>query len=200
MANREDECRGAFWQARYRAVRLLDETAIVACMAYVDLNPIRAGLADTPETSDFTIAKERVDDRQSVAEVSTADSQDARIEHGEQAGWLAPVPAPVPLDPPRKKVGEKPSSRRASNKGCLVMSLDQYLDPLDWTGRQLRSDKCGSIPADLDPMLERLQCSSETWLDLVKNFRKRFRVEIGLPTALQSVSSRRRKNRTAPQA
>jgi hypothetical protein len=50
------------------------------------------------------------------------------------AGWLAPVP----LDPPRKKVREKSSSRRASNKGCLAMSLDQYLKLLDWTGRQLR--------------------------------------------------------------
>ena len=78
-----------------------------------------------------------------------------------------------------------------------MMSLDHYLKLLDWTGRELRSDKRGSIPKGLDPMLERLQCSSETWLDLVKNFRKRFRVEIGLPTTLQSVSCRRRTNRTA---
>ena len=125
--------------------------------------------------------------------VSTADAKYARIEHGESAGWLAPVE----LEPKRKKVREKRSSRRASNKGCLVMSLDEYLQLLDWTGRQLRSDKRGSIPKGLDPLLERLQCSSETWLDLVKNFRKRFRVEIGLPTTLQSVSSRRRANRTA---
>jgi hypothetical protein len=44
-------------------------------------------------------------------------------------------------------------------------------------------------------MLDRLQCSSESWLDLVKNFRKRFRVEIGLASTLQSVSSRRRSHR-----
>jgi len=80
------------------------------------------------------------------------------------------------------------------------MSLDRYLQWPDWTGRELRSDKRGSIPKDLDPMLERLQCSRETWLDLVRHFRKRFRVEIGLPTTLQSVSSRRRTNRTAAQA
>ena len=79
------------------------------------------------------------------------------------------------------------------------MSLDQYLQLLDWTGRQLRTDKRGSIPKGLDPMLERLQCSAETWLDLVKNFRKRFRVEIGLPAALQSASSRRRSHRITTQ-
>ena len=194
--NKADGVTGHFWEGRFKAQPLLDQTAIAACMVYVDLNPIRAGIAKTPETSDFTSVKERVADRQSSQAVSAVDAQDARIEHGPQAGWLAPVP----LDPPRKKVREKLSPRRASNKGCLAMSLDQYLQLLDWTGRQLRSDKRGSLPKGLDPMLERLQCSSETWLDLVKNFRKRFRVEIGLPATLQSVSSLRRTNRKAAQA
>ena len=58
-ANKEDLEVGKFWQARYRAVRLLDETAILACAAYVDLNPIRAALAETIEGSDFTSAQKR---------------------------------------------------------------------------------------------------------------------------------------------
>ena len=58
-ANKEDGEVGKFWQARYRAVRLLDETAILACAAYVDLNPIRAALAETIEDSDFTSAQKR---------------------------------------------------------------------------------------------------------------------------------------------
>ena len=196
LGNKEEKVTGHFWEGRFKAQPLLDQTAIAACMVYVDLNPIRAGIAKTPETSDFTSVKERVADRQSSQAVSAVDAQDARIEHGPQAGWLAPVP----LDPPRKKVREKLSPRSASNKGCLAMSLDQYLQLLDWTGSQWRSDKRGSLPKGLDPMLERLQCSSETWLDLVKNFRKRFRVEIGLPATLNSVSSLRRTNRKAAQA
>jgi hypothetical protein len=165
-------------------------------MVYVDLNPIRAGIAKTPETSEFTSVRERVIDRQSAGDVSTPEAQDVRMEHGEQAGWLSPVP----LELPRRKVREKLSTRRASNKGCLAMTLDQYLQLLDWTGRELRSDKRRSIPVDLDPVLDRLQCGGEMWLDLVKHFRKRFRVEVGLPTTLQSVSSRRRTNRTAARA
>ncbi len=47
MANKQDQVTGRFWQARYRAVRLLDETAILACAAYFDLNPIRAAMAET---------------------------------------------------------------------------------------------------------------------------------------------------------
>ncbi len=193
--NREEEVTGHFWEARYKIQPLLDEMAIAACMAYVDLNPIRAGLALTPETSDFTSVQERILDRHSAAEVTTSDAQDQRIEHGENAGWLAPVT----LDPPRKKVREKQSSRRASNKGCLQMTLDEYLKLLDWTGRQLRKGKAGRIPSDSDfaPILERLDCSAESWLDLVQNFRKRFRTEAGLAVTLQSASSLRRSRRHA---
>jgi hypothetical protein len=60
-ANREDQEPGKFWQSRYRAVRILDETALLACAAYVDLNPIRAALAQTLETSDHTSAQRRIE-------------------------------------------------------------------------------------------------------------------------------------------
>ena len=217
--NREEEVSGHFWEARFKVQPLLDEMAIAACMAYVDLNPIRAGIALTPETSDFTSVQERIVDRQSAMNTGiepqapssglTAtfspgagekgrgdDAMEERVELGERiehAGWLAPVA----LDPPRKTVREKQPTRRASNKGCLPMTLDQYLKLLDWTGRQLRKDKAGRIPSEFDPILERLDCRAESWLDLVQNFRKRFRTEAGLAKSLQSVSSARRSRRHA---
>ncbi len=191
--NREEDVKGHFWETRYKIQPLLDEMAIAACMAYVDLNPIRAGIAATPEASGFTSAQERIIDRQSAAELSTSDAKDQRIEHGECAGWLAPID----VDPSRKKVREKQTARRASNNGCLQMTLDEYLRLLDWTGRQLRRDKAGRIPPEFSPILERLDCSAETWLDLVKNFRKRFRTEAGRPSTLQGVSSLRRSRRHA---
>ena len=77
------------------------------------------------------------------------------------------------------------------------MSLDQYLRLLDWTGCQIRKNKVGAISADCAPILERLECSAETWVDIVKNFRKRFRNEAGQPGTRHSFRTTRRQTCTS---
>jgi hypothetical protein len=76
------------------------------------------------------------------------------------------------------------------------MTLEQYLQLIDWTGRQIRKDKIGSIPAECAPILERLECSAETWLDFVKNFRN----EAGLPQSRQKFRAIRRQSISAAEA
>ena len=166
LANAQDECTGRFWEGRFKATVLPNEEAIAACMAYVDLNPIRAGLAATPEASDFTSVQERIADAEASSEVTSPDVQDVRVEQGPKAGWLSPVP----LNPPRRKVRERRTARRCSNKGCLPMSLPEYLLLVEWTGRQLHSGKRGYIKSDIPPLLERLGTTNELWLELVRNF------------------------------
>ncbi|TVR44745.1 MAG: transposase [Planctomycetota bacterium] len=135
LANREDDCTGAFWEGRFRSIPLLDTAAITTCMVYVDLNPIRAQLATTPETSAYTSVKARIEARQSAAASSRSPTSPAQPEHP----WLTPITAIT-----------------SSRKGDPGLSLDEYLKLVDGVGRRGRADKPGSIPADLTAIIQRL--------------------------------------------
>jgi REP element-mobilizing transposase RayT len=202
-ANREDKEVGKFWQARYRAVRLLDETAILACAAYVDLNPIRAAMAETIEESDFTSAQKRARDLQArqwqkiadrnAAVARSAETDDSASEEtGISSSRGARHLAPVDLKERSGKTGPDANKQgvRCSNKGFLPMSTADYLDLLDWTARQCRSDKPGKTPRQIAPLFERLGISAESWRELVRNFGRLFSVVAGKPHVIDSHSTR----------
>jgi len=60
-ANKEDDCKGHFWESRFKSQALMDDQALAAAMVYVDLNPIRSGKSNTPETSEYTSIKARLE-------------------------------------------------------------------------------------------------------------------------------------------
>ncbi|TWT71703.1 hypothetical protein [Crateriforma conspicua] len=182
-ANREDECTGRFWEGRYRLQNLLDEASLLACAAYVDLNPVRAAIAETPESSPYTGAKDRIDDLpQQPSRLRPSMHEWERSRRRRHSGWMSPVEineAKAPVGPCVEKSG-----RRASSKGFLGISLVRYLELLDWTGRQLRSDKLGSIPKHLAPILSRIGVDTRGWCDVVRRFGRVFKRAAGTPESL----------------
>lgn len=76
-ANAEDGCKGRFWEGRFKSQALLDEKAVLTCMAYVDLNPIRAKMARNPEGSDYTSVQERMQGKET--KLKTFGKQDEDI-------------------------------------------------------------------------------------------------------------------------
>ncbi|MDO6688124.1 MULTISPECIES: transposase, partial [unclassified Agarivorans] len=148
QANEEDQCTGRFWEGRFKSQALLDEPAVLACMAYVDLNPVRAKIADTPEDSDFTSIQRRI--QALKAAKSKHDLQPCKV-----------------LAFTGYKAHGKPSSG-------LPFNLYEYLELVDWTGRCVRADKRGAIPAHVQPIMDRLNIYLEDWLKIIKSFDKHF--------------------------
>jgi REP element-mobilizing transposase RayT len=129
MANAEDHCTGRFWEGRFKSQALLDERALLACMAYVDLNPIRASLAKTPEQSDYTSIQERIEH---------PDNEDLKTldEEGDNG---------------------------------IPISLKDYLELVDWGGREIKRNKRGYIPAHAPPILTRLKMDASPVLSYISN-------------------------------
>jgi REP element-mobilizing transposase RayT len=153
-ANAEDDCTGRFWEGRFKSQALLDEAALAACMAYVDLNPVRAGIADTLEQSDHTSVQRRI----------------------EQASH-----AFLPNHPKQQAKGLMPfaGNPRADMLKGLPFRLTDYLELVDWSGRMMREDKRGTIDAALPDILSRLQIEPKHWLYLNRHFESRFKGFVG---------------------
>jgi hypothetical protein len=199
-AHREDSEIGKFWQSRYRAVRLLNETAILACAAYVDLNPIRAAIAETIEGRDFTSAQKRCCDLKrkcSVASVSPAGNAGENPRSSGLSAIFSPDSeekgrngsrhlAPVELRGGASTIGPCANKQgaRCSNKGFLPMSTADYLSLLDWTARRTKTGKRRSTPKQFAPLFDRLGISAEIWCRLVKDFDRLFSVVAGQPSQI----------------
>lgn len=159
-ANQEDNCTGHFWEARFKSQALLSEESLLSCMAYVDLNPVRANIADTPESSDHTSIKERLNPRCSLVKAM-----------GEQAEIQSLRSSPKTLKP----LAQFEGNDFAKERDGILFSLEDYLELVDTTGRILREDKRGVIPLHLPPILARLGIGRKTWLAQCTQFEKLYR-------------------------
>jgi hypothetical protein len=202
-ANKEDKVKGRFWESRFKCQVLLDEAATVSCMVYVDLNPIRAGMAGTPEESDFTSIQERI--RAWRKETMTAGAAPrAAAERplspasvGNRTAAPENAAAISALIPDHLSVLAHPSydwlcpiQSECGRRGILQMTAAEYFDLVDKSGRMVRSGKRGTIDVDLAPILLRIGANPDAWLETVSRFGSKFRLAAGLVSSLRNFADR----------
>lgn len=211
-ANREDDVTGRFWEGRFKAQRILDEAGLLACAIYVDLNPIRAAIAKQIDDPQNASCHERLHGERGEMVPSHAFPEGCTTakESGEQirksrksqkrrrhqlirrGAWLAPIQlrknqldnsGPCPC----------PTGLRASNKGWLHLSLDDYLSLLRWISGERPVDNDTQPPRNATALIKKLGLHPERWKTLIRNFSAYFRSSsfIGAP---ESMAAAARKN------
>ena len=148
-ANAEDGCKGRFWEARFTSRALLDEAALLSCMAYVDLNPIRAGIASSLDESEFTSIQDRV--------------RAVNVQRSKKISERRSTPRLMPF-------AEAFSEQRTF--AAIPFNLQDYLELIEWTGRVVRHDKTGAIPPSAPRVLAQIGLTDTEWQLLTLSIQK----------------------------
>ena len=175
MANTEDKVKGRFWESRFKCKALLDDISTITSMVYADLNLVRAGLADTPEDSDFTSIQERIRawQRENMPSVSPQSAQGVRLANSSRSdSWLCPI------------------TSTPERRGIMSISEEQYFDLVDRSGREMRAGKPGFINPDLAPILLRIGVNPEFWMDTVTRFDDIFHVAVGTHSSMKKFAEK----------
>jgi len=164
MVNKAEECTGAFFDGRYKSIAILDDEALLSVCAYIDLNPLAAGLAATPEESQHTSVKQRIDHVRQQCRLD--DLLDARLgsvagsrsaEGLEEELWLVPIED-------RRGLG---SQREGMLDG---FTLGNYLMLVEYTGRLYRDGRA-SISEGLVDIFDRIGGTADVWQTRLETLR-----------------------------
>jgi hypothetical protein len=213
MANRQDNCTGRFWEGRFKALRIMDETGLLACAMYVDLNPIRAAMAESPDRATHTSAHDRIHagkgkqinaaafDLVPITNQAAGDKiKNTPIEELKKQrkakkrnptgrriacdAWLSPITLDQQILSLDPQVHA--DGLRASDRGFLQINWEDYLALLNWTAQQGIDGVVAKLPTKLATLLTSLGIDSAMWRDMVWHFKKYFGRStcIGSPAAM----------------
>jgi putative transposase len=178
-ANREDNCTGRFWEGRFKSQALLDEAAVLTCMSYVDLNPVRANIAHSLEESDFTSIQQR------LAEVNTQDVAVAASEVDQETEVqgaplkVAPV-APVRVSLVSFEGADDECASEQESAQPLPSTFDNYLALVTYTGQAVREDKRGALPpSHVADFLGSLGIDATRWTETITSYHRHFATMVG---------------------
>jgi len=180
QANAEDDATGRFWEGRFKSQALLDEKALLACMAYVDLNPVRAKLADTPEHSAYTSIRQRIRQVNKPKQPDRQINPSLRLQVQQIDQQINKQDQPVGL---LAFIGDTGKDQPAG----LPFHLDDYLQLVDWSGRIIREDKKGAIGADAPNILQRMEMDASQFVYLSQHFESPFKNLVGAAHKVRKV-------------
>ncbi|PHS17070.1 MAG: transposase [Kangiella sp.] len=146
QSNNEENCAGRFWEGRFHSQALLDEGAVLSCMAYVDLNPVRANLAQTLESSKHTSIKKRIKD---VKKRETVHLQ-------------------------KQLKSDIQSLSTKMNSQALPIKLKEYIQLVEWTGQSILYPGKYNLPENLSPTFDSFNLQQTHWLQQIKDFNNNY--------------------------
>ncbi len=191
MANEEDQCSGRFWEGRYKSQALLDEAALLSCMAYVDLNPVRAAMADDLASSDFTSIQQRIHEfsaKQNIVKKTRVNEASKRQKQQQK------LEADLELDElPKATLMNFHGSLHKNVHQALPFSLVDYFELVDATGRQIRKNKRGFIASKTPKILQELGLDPDKWIEHIQHFGRTYSECVGSVESLKEFSLRKNK-------
>ena len=195
QANAEDGVKGRFWEGRFKSQALLDEQALLSAMTYVDLNPVRAGMAESLEDSAHTAIAARLAELrgQPFVPVQAPQAPLQAAQHSSAPGAAAPLPHLLPEQalaclPEAPLMPFDPTGRFAQ---AVPFGLQEYLDLVDTVGRVVHPTKRGTIAHHVPPLLQRLGIDTEAFIACADTFFRSFANAVGTPASLAQLAARR---------
>jgi hypothetical protein len=190
-ANAEDDQSGHFFESRFKCKPIIDEIGVLICGVYIDLNQIRALEAATLETSTWTSGYRRIKAILARAENSP--------KAAEWDGFLCPINTRGDGPPLGYIKAGTFGSHRASDRGIFEMTVERYVEFVDWVGRQIRMDKPGKVDGNLPPILERLGISGTGFVKFVQQYDTLFRIAVGSSASLTEFATKLNRKRMQKQ-